>query len=82
MTTKAQLAQYCADHFPPVTHIVHTGIPMLYSIIAVVVSLAAGFGIGWYVKGRGLTGVAIDANNVKAEAEKVTTEAVAEVKTL
>lgn len=81
MTTKAQLAQYCADH--PVTHTVtqyiHSGVTMSHAIIAGVVSLLIGFGIGWYVKGRGLTGVKIDATNVVTDAQAVETKVAAAV---
>lgn len=62
MTTKAQLAQYCADHFP---HTLHSGTTFMHATIAAVVALAVGFGIGWYVKGRGLTGVKTDLTNAK-----------------
>lgn len=62
MATKAQLAQYCADHFPH--HIPHfSGVSYMTALVAGVVSLVAGFGLGWYVKGRGVTGVKTDASN-------------------
>ena len=70
MTTKAQLALYCADHFP--SHIFHTGVTYTHAAIAVVVSLAVGFGLGWYIKGRGLPGFKIDLGNAKTV---VTTDA-------
>lgn len=68
MTTKVQLAQYCADHFP--THMSH-GVTMFSAFVASSIALAAGFGIGWYIKGRGVAGVQIDASNAKNEVEKV-----------
>lgn len=70
MATKTQLAQYCADHFPAhtlVPHINILGVPTLTSIITGIVSLAIGFGLGWYVKGRGMTGVQIDVANIKTD---------------
>lgn len=70
MATPQQLAQYCADHFPAHTLVPHLnifGVPSLTSIIASIVSLAIGFGLGWYVKGRGMAGVQIDINNIKTD---------------
>ena len=81
MATKAQLAQYCADHFP--SQIVNSGISMTHVIIVTGISLLAGFGIGWYFKGRGMTGVKIDMTNaagvVKTDAQKVETAVTAAV---
>lgn len=75
MTTKAQLAQYCADH--PSIHTVFTGVSFTRVAIATVVALLAGFGIGWYVKGRGAAGVKIDFDNAKTvvttDAQKIET---------
>lgn len=73
MTTKAQLTQYCADHFP--VHL--SGVTFMHTVIATVIALAAGFGIGWYVKSRGMAGVKIDLNNAKTvvttDAQKIET---------
>lgn len=52
-------------HVKPVIQTIHTGVPMLYTFISSVVSLSVGFGLGWYIKGRGMAGVKIDLANVK-----------------
>ena len=52
---------------PAVTH----GVSMLTSVISSLVALGLGFGSGWYVKGRGMTGVQIDLNNVKTDVENI-----------
>lgn len=67
MATKQQLAQYCADHFPHTTAVSH---PM-YTIIGLAAASAISFGLGWYIKGRGMTGVQIDLNNVKTDVENI-----------
>lgn len=46
----------------------------MYSVIGGFVSLLVGFGLGWYVKGRGLTGVKTDMTNASNEVSKVATE--------
>lgn len=46
-----------------ITHTIETGVSMLNAAIASVVSLFVGFGLGWYVKGRGATGVKTDIGN-------------------
>ena len=69
MTTKAQLAQYCADH--PVVHTVMTGMTFTHAAIAVAVSFVVGAGIAWYIRGRGMSGVKIDATNVETEAKAI-----------
>lgn len=59
MTTVSHVA-HCAPLIP-------TGISYMTAIISSLISLAAGFGLGWYVKGRGMTGVQNDLNNVKVD---------------
>lgn len=66
MATKQQLAQYCAEHFP--SQIFH-GVSIMHAVIASFAALAAGFGIGWYVKARGWFGVKVDATNVVTKVE-------------
>lgn len=78
MTTKAQLLAYCADH----PHIVTTGITYARASIACFITFLIGGGLGYYVRGRGIQGVKIDAENVAKEANTISTEAVAEVKAL
>lgn len=68
MTTK-QLTQYCADHFP--TQFIHSGFQLKTVAISVAVSLLVGGLLGWYFKGRGMTGVKIDLNNVKTDVENI-----------
>lgn len=67
MTTKAQLAQYCADH----PHIIKTGITYVHALISGLVSFVLGGGLGYYIRGRGLRGVAIDAGNAEAKIASV-----------
>ena len=72
--TAAQLAQYCVNH--GYTLHTHTGFSMTSILItsaAIAVSLLAGFGLGWYVKGRGLQGVKNDAANATQAVENVAT---------
>lgn len=54
-------------HVKPIIHTMLIGVTYMTAIIASSISLAAGFGLGWYVKGRGLTGVQNDINNVKLD---------------
>lgn len=76
-TTPAQLAQYCANHFPQVTHL--TGVKPMHAVIVSVVSLVIGACIGWYVKGRGWFGVKVDAGNALTKVETVGTEVKTEI---
>ena len=59
---------------------IQNGVPMLYSVIASVVSAIVGAGLGWYIKGRGMAGVKVDLSNAQKEVEdlkaKLTTPAV------
>jgi hypothetical protein len=57
MTLKTQVPQY-------IPHLI-TGVSYMTAIISSLVSVAVGFGLGWYVKGRGVTGVQTDINNAK-----------------
>lgn len=41
------------------------------AIISSLVSAGVGFGLGWYIKGRGLTGVQNDLNNIKTDVENL-----------
>ena len=47
---------------------------MISGAISSLVCLGLGFGLGWYIKGRGLTGVKIDATNIAKETQTVATE--------
>lgn len=50
---------------------VFSGVTYMEAAIAAGVSLLVGFGIGWYIKGRGMAGVKIDLNNVKTDVENL-----------
>lgn len=70
MATKAQLAQYCADH--PVIHNVLVpshpfGVSTLTELIIGSIAVAIAFALGWYIKGRGMAGVQIDVANIKTD---------------
>lgn len=44
-------------------HEVQIGVTYMTAFISTIVALFAGFGVGWYAKGRGLTGVKTDIGN-------------------
>ena len=46
------------------------------------VCLPVGFGLGWYVKGRGMSGIAIDLGNAKTTVSNAETTVVSDVKSL
>lgn len=50
------------------------GIPSMISIISSVVSAGVGFGLGWYIRGRGYAGVQIDLTNIKNDVENLKTK--------
>ena len=52
---------------PPIT----TGVSMLTTLISSAVSGGVMFGLGWYIKGRGMTGVKNDINNIKTDVENL-----------
>ena len=62
MTTKTQACIQAIPHILP-------GVSYMTAVISSLVSTAVGFGLGWYIKGRGMTGVQIDLNNVKSEVQ-------------
>lgn len=80
MSTKEQLAQYCADHFPVHSHnvMVHTA-TWTHDFILAGITILVGLGIGWYLKGRGWLGVKIDAGNAVTKVEAVGSEIKTEV---
>lgn len=67
-------APHVATH---VKHVIHsaphliTPIKQGYSMITTLISSAVTggimFGLGWYIKGRGMAGVQIDMNNIKTD---------------
>lgn len=58
---------HIAQHAP----LIPTGVSYMTAFISSLVSIAAGFGLGWYVKGRGMAGVKIDLANVKTDVENL-----------
>jgi len=61
-----------APHVAHVTHVakpvIHTmliGVTYMTALYYSMASLAAGFGLGWYIKGRGMSGVQVDISNIK-----------------
>lgn len=68
----------CVPHFKYITKtLIKEVVPRsyyMYSVIGGFASLLVGFGLGWYVKGRGLTGVKTDMTNASNEVSKVATE--------
>lgn len=63
MANLPTLAQKCAELHPYVA----PGLAYSTAFIWSGVSLVIGFITGWYVKGRGMTGVKIDLDNVKMD---------------
>lgn len=63
MANLPSLAQRCAELHP----IVAPGITYTTGFIMSGVSLVVGFITGWYVKGRGMTGVKLDLLNAKMD---------------
>lgn len=65
MANLPTLAQKCAELHPYVAPVVSSGLSYTTGFICSGVSLVIGFITGWYIKGRGMTGVKIDMDNVK-----------------
>lgn len=67
--------KHAVHHITPhIKHVTHTGVNMLNLAIDTVVSLAVGFGLGYYVRGRGIKGVQTDLSNAQATVTKVADE--------
>jgi hypothetical protein len=64
MTTVPVAVHHVVHALPHIKYVV-TGVSYMTAMISAAVSLAIGFGLGWYVKGRGVTGVQNDLNNAK-----------------
>ena len=60
-----QVAQYPVVQ--PVVQTIQTGVSYMDSFLIALSTFLVGCGMGWYVKGRGLTGVQIDLDNVKTD---------------
>ena len=50
---------------PVVEHLI--GVSYMDATLISLLTLAIGFGLGWYIKGRGITGVENDLDNVKKD---------------
>lgn len=69
-TVAPHVAHHVAHAAPvaaPIIKTVLVGVTYMTAFIASGISLAAGFGLGWYIKGRGMAGVQIDINNIKTD---------------
>lgn len=64
-------APHVAAHAAVVKPIIIQGYTMISMLISGAVSAGIGFGLGWYIKGRGMTGVQIDLNNIKTDVENL-----------
>jgi len=75
MSTRKQLTQWCVDNYHPVqavSNLKHfSGVSTLTELILGGGVAVAAFALGWYIKGRGMTGVQIDLNNVKTDVENL-----------
>lgn len=45
--------------------IIFHGVTYMTALISSAVAAGIGFGLGWYIKGRGMAGVKIDISNIK-----------------
>lgn len=64
------IAPHVAHHAAvckPVIQTVLVGVTYMTALIASSIALLSGFGLGWYVKGRGMVGVQNDINNIKTD---------------
>lgn len=60
-----------ASHIAHCAPLIPTGVSYMTALISSLISLAVGFGAGWYVKGRGMTGVKMDVANIKTDVENL-----------
>ena len=58
---------HAVAHAPAISH----GVSMLTTFISSLVSAGVAGGLAWYVRGRGVTGVQNDINNIKADVQKI-----------
>lgn len=59
---------HITQHVPEI-HTILVGVTYMHAILSSAITAVLGFGLGWYIKGRGMTGVQIDLNNVKTDVE-------------
>lgn len=69
MTDMISSIPHVAHHAAHIKPIIQTGVPMITTMISSAVSMLIGGGLGWYAKGRGMTGVQNDLANVKVDIE-------------
>jgi hypothetical protein len=62
---------HAAHVVKPHIQTVVTGVSYMTCILTSVVSFAIGAGSAWYIRGRGMAGVQIDLNNIKADVENL-----------
>lgn len=70
--------QQACPAIPPTCHTVmshfnvFSGVShLMYDLIGGIAVIAIGFGLGWYIKGRGLTGVQTDIGNAETSVKNV-----------
>lgn len=54
-------------HVAPHIQTIQTGFSMLTMLISNAVTAGVMFGLGWYIRGRGMAGVKIDLDNIKMD---------------
>ncbi len=65
---------HTAIHTKQISQYIPTGVSYMTAMVSSAISILVGFGLGWYVKGRGWFGVKMDASNVASQAEKAVSE--------
>lgn len=65
------VVHHAAPTMAAVSPVIKQGFSMLTLFLSSMTSMGIGFGLGWYIKGRGMTGVQIDLNNIKADVENL-----------
>jgi hypothetical protein len=58
-------------HAKPIIHYIHTGVSYMTAVIASAISLAVGFGLGWYFTGGGKAKVDPIVSTVQADVAKL-----------
>lgn len=60
-------ASHHIAHAAPAIKTILIGVTYMTAIISSAVAVGIGFGLGWYIKGRGMAGVQIDLGNIKTD---------------
>lgn len=66
--TVAHVAKHIAPYCKP---FIMQGYSIMEMLISSLVSAAVAGGLAWYIRGRGMTGVAIDISNIKNDIENL-----------